>query len=126
MSDPAQPFAASQEVDNNGQKTAGWRTKKFREEYETAKSRLTDQKFDISKWLKVQRRPFESCGTLRADRRGDAFANPASILAQYADPLMPQGPNAIQSSAVSHSFSPETEKRLQDFIAEIKSSSATS
>lgn len=48
MSDPAQPFAASQEVDNNAQKTAGWSTKKFREEYETAKARLTDQNFNIS------------------------------------------------------------------------------
>jgi hypothetical protein len=48
MSDPAHPFAASQEVDNNAQKTAGWNTKKSREEYDTAKARLTDQKFDIS------------------------------------------------------------------------------
>lgn len=50
MSDPAQPFAGTQYADNT-QKTAGWNTKKFREEYDTARSRLTDQKFDISKFL---------------------------------------------------------------------------
>ncbi len=50
MSDPAQPFAGSQDVDNS-QKTAGWNTKKFREEYDTTRSRLADQKFDISKLL---------------------------------------------------------------------------
>jgi hypothetical protein len=31
----------------------------------------------------------------------------------------------MQSSATSQSFSPETEKRLQDLIAKIKSSSGT-
>ncbi|KAH8910744.1 hypothetical protein BR93DRAFT_923460 [Coniochaeta sp. PMI_546] len=49
MSDPAQPFAGTQDADNS-QKTAGWNTKKFREEYDTARSRLTDQKFDITQY----------------------------------------------------------------------------
>jgi len=49
MSDPAQPFAGSSQEQDNSQKTASWNTKKFREEYEAARARLADQKFDISK-----------------------------------------------------------------------------
>ncbi|OIW35298.1 hypothetical protein CONLIGDRAFT_627353 [Coniochaeta ligniaria NRRL 30616] len=49
MSDPAQPFGGSQDVDNS-QKPAAWNTKKFREEYEIARSRLSDQKFDITQY----------------------------------------------------------------------------
>lgn len=48
MSDPAQPFAANQDGDSS-QKTAEWNTKKFREEYDMARARLVDQKFDICK-----------------------------------------------------------------------------
>jgi hypothetical protein len=47
MSDPAQPFAASQDADHS-QKGSVWNTKKFREEYDAAKARLTDQNFDLS------------------------------------------------------------------------------
>jgi hypothetical protein len=52
MSDPAQPFAPSQDGDSS-QKPAAWNTKKFREEFDIVKSRLADQNFDISKFCDV-------------------------------------------------------------------------
>jgi len=38
---------------------------------------------------------------------------------------MPREPHAAQSPATSQTFSPEAEKRLQDLISQIKSSSGT-
>ena len=111
MSDPAQPFAGSQDQDNS-QKTASWNTKKFREEFEAAKARLADQKFDIGE---CDHKPVV-WWCLR-------LTSPLSFtLARYADPLMPREPHAVQSS---QSFSLEAEKRLQDLVSQIKGSNGT-
>jgi hypothetical protein len=51
MSDPAQPFSASQETDksNPNPNPALWDPKVYREECANIKSRMSDQKFNISK-----------------------------------------------------------------------------
>ncbi|KAK4241588.1 hypothetical protein C8A03DRAFT_41070 [Achaetomium macrosporum] len=47
MSDPAGPINSSSESQQQS-KAAAWNTKKFREEYETYKNRLQDQKFSVA------------------------------------------------------------------------------
>ncbi|KAB5580502.1 hypothetical protein GE09DRAFT_1212951 [Coniochaeta sp. 2T2.1] len=50
MSDPAQPFPSSSQEQSSQKASAELNSKKFREEYDIAKSRLADQKFDITKY----------------------------------------------------------------------------
>ena len=49
MSDPAQPFLNSSQDQASQKASAELNSKKFREEFDIARSRLADQKFDISK-----------------------------------------------------------------------------
>lgn len=77
MSDPAQPYGGSQDVETS-QKPAAWNTNKFREEYDIAKSRLTDQKFDICR-CKHNAVGWEDCFHILGSKKycnGDSFADP--------------------------------------------------
>ncbi|KAK4150745.1 hypothetical protein C8A00DRAFT_36642 [Chaetomidium leptoderma] len=48
MSDPANPMKPSSESQQSAKAAAAWNTKKFRDEYETYKNRLQDQKFSVA------------------------------------------------------------------------------
>ncbi|KAK3382896.1 hypothetical protein B0T24DRAFT_672834 [Lasiosphaeria ovina] len=67
---------------------AAWNTKKFRDEYEMAKMRLSDQKFNI---------------------------------AEYPDPLLPR---RVLPRQYPLGVTAETERRLQELIADIRANAA--
>ncbi|KAK3329582.1 hypothetical protein B0H66DRAFT_31258 [Apodospora peruviana] len=89
---------------------AAWNTKKFLDEYEMAKSRLSDQKFNISE-------PFTCLLYLRYR----IFAiDTCKMIADYADPLMPRRPSPKQYPP---GITTETEQKLKGLIAQIRAAS---
>lgn len=92
-----------------------WNTNKFREEYEAAKSRLSDQKFNISKSQ-------ESHGyqSLVSHFITISLTVYLPVIADYPDPLMPRAP-ALKQTRPGQTA--ESEQKLKDLIAKIKAGS---
>ena len=105
LSSPTQAHAASALDEVQAKGSAAWETKKFREEYDVAKGKLVDAKFDPGQSIVTSQNAF-------------IFADPK--IAEYPDPLLPR-PGI--KAAYARSFPPGTEERLKKLVAKVEGKS---
>lgn len=105
-SPPRSQASMSLGSDDNQTKTSGasWDTRKFREEYDAMKSRLSDPRFSSGEWNV----PCHACPGRVSNR------SPVPSPADYADPLLPRKSIKSQYQRV---FPEGTEQRLRELIA---------
>jgi hypothetical protein len=82
--------------------------KKLKEEADLARSRLTDQKFNIRECPPPQE---ASCPPTE-------LTNTRFTKGDYPDPLLPR--DILLQKPLPHGHTPETEKHLVDFLAKLK------